>query len=323
MDLFRRRKATEDELHRGAEEMRLEQERLAREALEERLQEQEEPMKKMEIQVLEGCKASEEVGLKTPNPQVHSMATPPPVPEEAEAMRSGGRPEIEDQARAMPVAYAPWTPEHQKRIEAGGAGMAPGLQELYQPLFDAEQVRRFEELQRAAPMIMARQPEPLRPAWMAQEEKKNIEAEIEKEVFAEQKRMSQYLKDPEKLELLDKMRKMEQDMDKMQKDSESLRLSNQVLWEQNEKLKDEVKKKIEEECQGPREEFGTPYEEDHREEGVGTPRRLDGGIDPPPKDSPADPKMMMKGMLKLMEGMHPNPRSQEGQGCGSGSRFRF
>lgn len=303
MDLFRRRKATEDELHRGAEEMRLEQERLAREALEERLQEQEEPMKKMEIQTLEGCKASEEVGLKTPNPQVHSMATPPPVPEETEVVRSGGRPEIEDQARVMPVTYAPWTPEHQKRSEERGAGMAPGLQEPYQPLFDAEQVRRFEELQRAAPMIMARQPEPLRPAWMVQEEKKNMEAEIEKEVFAEQKRMSQYLKDPEKLELLDKMRKMEQEMDKMHKDSETLKLSNRVLWEQNEKLKDEVKKKIEEECQVPKEEFGTPYEEEPRGEGVETPRRLDGGIDPPPKESPADPKMMMKGMLKLMEGM--------------------
>ena len=74
MDLFRRRKATEDELHRGAEEMRLEQERLAKEALEERLQEQEE-LRMNETQVLEGCKASEEVGLKTPNPR--SIPWPP------------------------------------------------------------------------------------------------------------------------------------------------------------------------------------------------------------------------------------------------------
>ena len=302
MEFFRRR-ATEAELHQGEEEMKREQQRLLKEAYEERTHGQDDQT--------EGRKAPGGVGQPDAMVPVHSIATPAQTP--SPEMREGGEASTQGVVRedrgkdeigdgANPFYSRPREVEDQ----------IPYLEEdrevdaLSGPLFNEEQVRRFEELQRAAPMLVPRIPEAFRPAWMTAEDRRLQDREAEE--IKEEGRLKKIIQEQERLALLDRMRKMEEEVSKFQRTSEELRGSNQKLLRENQKLRMQIEAKFEAEEIPRREEFRTPEEgaPEEREKksndlGFETPRQ--GDQKGRPGESPVDPKMMMKGMLKLMEGM--------------------
>ena len=171
----------------GAEEMKQEQKRLAKEAVEERMKEQ---------------------GEERPDPDqlpiVQSIATP----------SQGVSPEP---TPGMPT------------IEDGGRLWMEGPRS---PLFNEEQVRRIEELQRAAPLLMGRQqidlrgPEIGRPAGLVEEEMRVMQEEAEKERQRERQRVFQRLNDQEKLEMLERIKTLEEDSKRLMKESEEMKKRN-------------------------------------------------------------------------------------------------
>ena len=311
MQIFRRR-ATEEEMAAGKDEMIREQRRLAKEAVDERMKEQEGE----EAQEPDPAKDPVQMSLPAPDqlPMVQSIATP----------SQGSPPEEMRPGETRALAASEERKSHGHAINEGpamiGGMMGPG-DGARSPLFNEEQLRRIEELQRAAPLLMGRQPELEvgRPAWLVEEEKKSHEAEMQKERIRERQRVFQRLNDSEKIEMMERIQTLEEDVRRMSRDNEGsrrenedLKKRNEALYEVNRMMTEEVKRMKEQEKKG-REEFGTPadYEDETEkpkrpweEDPVNTPRR---GIDPEErrekKESPIDSRMMMKGMLKLMEGM--------------------
>ena len=112
--------------------------------------------------------------------------------------------------------------------------------------------------------------------------------------------------------MIEKIRMLEESILTLRRDQEDSKRGRETLEKKNEDLKqlnrrllDEVKRMSAEDPK-PKEEFGTPAEigpEVMVEEESRTPRRSTAEDGPEKKESPVDPKMMMKGMLKLMEGM--------------------
>lgn len=275
----------------GTEEMKQEQKRLAKEAVEERMKEQDEERPDPgQLPIVQS--------IATPSQGV----SPEPRPEEGRGSGGGG----EERAKEL---MAPGMPS----IEDGGRLWMEGPRS---PLFNEEQVRRIEELQRAAPLLMGRQqidlrgPEIGRPAGLVEEEMRVMQEEAEKERQRERQRVFQRLNDQQKLEMLERIKTLEEDSKRLMKESEEMKKRNQSLIDTNQRLVEEVKK-IREAEKKPREEFGTPAEFEENGggeiplgEGLGstTPRMR--GKEEEKKESPFDARMMMKGMMKLMEGMH-------------------
>ena len=309
MEFFKRRLATEAEMLQGEDEMRKEKERLAKEAYDERLPKPDEP--RGSFQDPGDRKAPDGVDPVAGVVQVHSMATPiqTPTPDQGEGGEIGAQVAVPtgSQGDEMGLRINPF---HSAQRERDDRRWSPEDQlgevdALSGPLFNEEQVKRFEELQRAAPMLIGRMPEVFQPAWMTAEDRRlqEKEAETEKEL-EQQKKMTL---DREKLEVLDRMRKMEEEVFRFQMASEEMRRSNQRLLSENQKLRMQIEARFENEKKTRPEEFKTPEEGVPEEEkkgeqgGFETPRR--GGQPGGSNGSPVDPKMMMKGMLKLMEGM--------------------
>ena len=287
MQIFRRR-ATEEEMAAGREEILREQERLAREALEERTGGGD---SHQETQVPNQEEKDPPVALM---PIVQSIATPSQESREEQRAPPGfsGGPE----ASRMETYEG-------LRAETGGWVAGVGSQS---PLFNEEQLRRIEELQRAAPLLMGRQVEVGRPAELAAEEKRLLEEELERERTRERQRVFQRLNDQEKVEMLEKIKSMETDSKRLTRESEEMKKRNQELIEANQKLVEEIRK-MRDQDKKPKEEFGTPaeFEEGKTEDpGLATPRREETEEEEAEKkESPFNTKMMLKGMMKLMEGM--------------------
>ena len=137
-----------------------------------------------------------------------------------------------------------------------------------------------------------------------------MQEEAEKERQRERQRVFQRLNDQEKLEMLERIRTLEEDSKRLMKESEEMKKRNQALIDTNQRLVEEVKK-IRETEKKPREEFGTPAEFEENGggemplgEGLGSTTPRVRGEEEEKKESPFDARMMMKGMMKLMEGMH-------------------
>ncbi len=232
MDLtfFRRRQATQEELSKGLEEMKKEQERLAREEVEERMLGRGEGA--------EGQGSMERPSTMTPPPTVF-IGAPSQESQPGHAIpgetRMEKRPEkIGDQPPPVEVV------QENQSGEVGGS---------FIPLFTEEQTRGLEELQRAAPLLLARQPDLERPAWLNEEERRRKEAQMEKEWHKEQQRMYHRLNEPEKAEMLEKIRTLEEgvqflkkDCDQMRRDNDGLKGKNEELRIVNQKLAEEMAK---------------------------------------------------------------------------------
>ena len=109
--------------------------------------------------------------------------------------------------------------------------------ESFIPLFTDEQTRRLEELQRAAPLLMARQPELERPTWLMEEEQRQRDAMIEKEWYKEQQRKFLRLQDPEKVEMTEKIKMLEESILTLKRDQEDAKRGREGLEKKNEDLK--------------------------------------------------------------------------------------
>ena len=301
MQIFRRR-ATDEELAAGREEMLKEQERLAREAVEERTKDHGQEERQTQD-------PEKKDPPPTPFPVVQSIATP------SQETPPGGRNpgETREELEYHGMMTCDGNPAEMGGWVTGGAG-------AQSPLFNEEQLRRIAELQRAAPMLMGRPTELERPTWLVDEERKRIEAEAEKERqegLRERQRVFLRLNDQEKMDMLDRIRVLDEEVQKMfkeagesKKEADRLKKENGDLREVNQKVAEELKK-IRDQERRSREEFGTPAEgeegfpERPKEEipGVSTPRRDEPRVGEEKKDSPIDSRMMLKGMMKLMEGM--------------------
>ena len=300
MQMFRRR-ATEEELAAGREEMLKEQERLAREAVEQRTEDHGQEERQTQD-------PEKKDPPPTPYPTVQSIATP-----SQETPQGGRNPGETRELEYHGMMTCDGNPAETGGWVTGGAG-------AQSPLFNEEQLRRIAELQRAAPMLMGRPTELERPTWLVEEERKRTEAEVEKERqegLRERQRVFQRLNDQEKLDMLDRIKVLEEEVQKIlkeagesKKEADRLKKENGDLREVNQKVAEELRKMRDQERRS-REEFGTPAEgeegfpERPKEEipGVSTPRRDDPRVGEEKKDSPIDSRMMLKGMMKLMEGM--------------------
>ena len=287
-----RRQATQDEMAQGLEEMRREQERLAAEEVEERMQEQRE----------DSHAKVDRPPIATPPPATFAIGTP--SQDSAQAQEGQGNTEIETRPREIEDRRQPG--------EVATSDEKEGTRESFIPLFTDEQTRRLEELQRAAPLLMARQQELERPTWLMEEEQRQRDAMMEKEWYKEQQRKFLRLQDPEKAEMVEKIKMLEESILTLKRDQEDAKRGREGLEKKNEDLKQlnrrllEEVKRISAEDPRPKEEFGTPAEigpDEKIGEESRTPRKDTAKEDPEKKESPVDPKMMMKGMLKLMEGM--------------------
>ena len=212
--------------------------------------------------------------------------------------------------------------------ELGGAGDGressagpPGLSSAVLPLFDDEQLRRLEELQRGAPLLLPREVEMQRPSWMHWErEREDLRGEDVQRVVWKRVQM-----------LEEQNRESKRQNDETLKMNEELRRANQQIREENKGMRDkiasfllayetpEVKRRTgpeEVRIHTPEEQNVKKFEREEREElnrnegrseeseGLwATPRRA-GSSKEEERGSPGDQRAVVQSMLKLMEGMH-------------------
>ena len=125
------------------------------------------------------------------------------------------------------------------------------------PLFTEDQVRRMEELQMKAPLLMRPEPDIPRPRWLVDEEERARRAEEEKErarELREQERIARVLKDEQRALMAERMKRLEQENDEVKR-----------RFEAAEKENNRIKEKMKAMMESP---FRTP-EEGRREEGGG------------------------------------------------------
>ena len=231
--------------------------------------------------------------------------------------------------------------ERQREVPDSGGGSTGGLVREG-ALFDEEQLKRMNELMLQAPLLMGvregkGEDVPSRPQWLREEEvrhQKFIEdRERIREEWRDQQRRVLMLQDAGQLKLLERMKGLEDEAQKSQKEVDELRKmnvalidNNKKLLDDNKKLRDSTREMIEKFRQLPDSPYGTPNgiedsgdgkregkeleeeaEEEEKNEEKGS--EAEGQSTPRKKEkegaatSPVDPKLMMKGMIKLMEGM--------------------
>eukprot|EP00434_Breviolum_minutum_P043123 symbB.v1.2.038417.t1/scaffold5971.1/size22037/2 len=132
----------------------------------------------------------------------------------------------EDERRLLPEV-----PEKEMREAAVGGGgdsrspEPPGLGTSLIPLFDQEQLRRFEELQRGAPLLLQREQERLRPGWMRSKEER-VQGRTREE---EDERRREVWRKIQALEAENKERRRQND--EIMRMNEDLRKENRAMRE--------------------------------------------------------------------------------------------
>lgn len=230
MDLLFRRRATKEELSEGERQILMEHERLKSEGLEEQPKEAAEGSQSAEERLEKMIKEDEErrgkESLRTEALEVaeagvrEQVRTPVRDDEEGKSLWPGGPSE-------MPAPRGPVTPV---------------------PLFNEDQLRRLEDLERQAPLLIRREPEVMRPDWLKTEELKKQEAESRQEVDRQQLRTGLRLRGEESevwvrraqeaeqrsVELIQQRQASEKEV--MKKTEEILRLEEEQLRLEKENL---------------------------------------------------------------------------------------
>lgn len=161
MDFFRRR-ATQAELLEGERQMLMEQERLKSEDLEEQPKE-----------AAEGSQNAEE--------RLEEMIAKEVAEERRSAVEAGAIEQVRTPVRDE---------DERKKLWPGGPSEAPAQKGPVTPipLFNEDQIRRLEELERQAPMLMKKESELKRPGWLSDEELRKQEVESQQEAEKQQLR---------------------------------------------------------------------------------------------------------------------------------------
>ena len=176
MDLLFRRRATKEELSEGERQILMEHERLKSEGLEEQPKEAAEGSQNAEERLEKMIKEDEERRGK------ESLRA-----EALEVAEAGVRDQVRTPAR---------DDEEGKSLWPGGPSEAPAPRGPVTPvpLFNEDQLRRLEDLERQAPLLIRREPEVMRPDWLKTEELKKQEAESRQEVDRQQLRIGRRLR---------------------------------------------------------------------------------------------------------------------------------
>ena len=177
--------------------------------------------------------------------------------------------------------------------EQWDGGPHGGFEDQRGSLFTEEQLQRMEDLRKRAPLLTGRTPEVARPSWMVEEELKIQAREAEKMRAYEQQRMLQMRKDQESLEILRRMRELEQER-------EYLRSQNEVLMREREDWKEKAK-------EGG---FATP--EDEKKKGEERPGETEEGE----KEKSDMTNMTLRLMMKMMEKMIERDEEKKADGGG-------
>ena len=246
MEFFRRRLATEAELEEGRRQIEESEMRMARQGLEivwgerpgggDRRGSEEEPVFRTpnprraqgqgqlavedELEWLGGqAERREEDGVQSEETELREV--------EAEAAREEGRgPEGSQQEKPM-------------ESELGSREMVPPTVEESptMPLFNEEQIRRLEQLERSAPLLMRAEPQIPRPRWMVEEEKKAEDAKKELERLKEmrdQQRLAAALRDEQQAKMIERMIKLE-------KENLEVRSAWKEMQAENSKMKEKLR----------------------------------------------------------------------------------
>ena len=295
MEFFRRRLATEAELEEGRRQIEESERRLARQGLE--MVWGERPG---------GGERAEESAFRTPNPrqtlavedemewlggQAEKREEDGVQSEETELREEGRGPEGSQQEKA-------------KEPELGSCEIVPPTLEESptMPLFNEEQIRRLEQLEMSAPLLMRAEPQIPRPRWMVEEEKKAEDAkrELEKlKEMREQQRMAAVLRDEHQAKMIERMMRLE-------KENQEVKSAWKEMQAENLKMKEKLKLLSESPVyETPKEEL--PWREESKKGGEDEKNK--GGFETPRprRTGPGEPRglneISMELMVKMMDSM--------------------
>ena len=172
---------------------------------------------------------------------------------------------------------------------------------LAAPLFTEDQLRRMEELQMRAPMLLRPEPDIPRPRWMVDEDERMRKAEEERmkiQELREQERVARILKDEQKAFMTEKMRILEIENQEVKKRFEAAE-------KENLRIREKMKAMMESPFKTPDEAQDLPGpEEGRKEEGEDEERSFEDVRGRLFDSGKKDVNMMsMELMMKMMESM--------------------
>ena len=131
-------------------------------------------------------------------------------------------------------------PQRSQQVEdmkegEGGEPPAKTPEEVeFQPLFNEEQLRRLEQLEQSAPLLIRAEPQIPRPRWMIEEERKAEEWKKEQErmkEMREQQRIAVQMKDDKHVQLMERLIALEKENLEMKKAWQELQVENRQIKE--------------------------------------------------------------------------------------------
>ena len=291
--MFTRRKASQEELADGERQIREAEERMRREGLDPVV-----PGRAID----ESPRAMVEDGLVTPRRipledlgSFHGEAPGSSRSLAPDMVAKVLKPEAKSEDEETELREAEIEDEKKKRRARVEGEVLP------KPLFTEDQLRRMEELQMKAPMLLRPEPEIPRPRWMVDEEDKFRKIEEERErirEIREQERIARMLKDEQRTMMAEKMKRLEEENHEVKRRFEAAE-------RENAKIREKMKAMMESPFRTPEEarhgDERKEEEEENKEEG-------EGGLEREAEKLFGDNKkdvsvMSMELMMKMMESM--------------------
>ena len=290
--LTTRRRATPEELDQGMLEMIAEKDRLARDQL--MVEDQPTQATTPGVPRGDGGDPKEGGGVVVPGSQGEE-AQQTPKPREARGGKGkGSGPRLEERRSIEDEEMRTGVPG----LWSGGPRGYP--QEMGAGLFTEEQMRRMAELQQKAPLLMGREREVPRPTWMVEEELRMQAIEMERQRMQDHQMVLQRRKDEEGLEVLRRLRALEQEREDLRKENEALMLDR-------ERLKELAK------------EGGFETPEEHRK----SPKGGEAEVQGEKKNKGDVTDMTLRLMMKMMEKMIEKDEDRKGELSGMAETVRY
>ena len=179
--------------------------------------------------------------------------------EEIEEKNPGGRgsqrsQQAKETDEKKPGGRGPQRSQQVEDMKEGEGGEPPAKtpEEVeFQPLFNEEQLRRLEQLEQSAPLLIRTEPQIPRPRWMIEEERKAEEWKKEQErmkEMREQQRIAVQMKDDKHVQLMERLIALEKENLEMKK-----------AWQESQVENRQIKEKLKVMLESPR--YDTPQEE--------------------------------------------------------------
>ena len=332
-----RRPATQEELAQGALEMRASEERLRREGIEvvdprrNRLRSPEDERESLQEFLISPTATPQILGPSAPQGAMVSPGSE--VTGEGDGAEDGGEKVRRQEARE----------EEQRMVEqegSGGRDLEGSLSVV--PLFSDQQILQMEQMYARAPLLQRSEPTVERPQWMRFEDERYQKMQEEREREREELTKAAMMREFQPGQLLTRIHGLERQNEQTRRANEEIRSANEELRKERDALLKESQNLKERMKLFEASPYGTPEEsrrvvplvnqevekedqwEDEKRakvvgEGFGDGWRREGRRFEEPEafrtpgeeeygskraeSSQPDQSLMMKGMLKLMEGM--------------------